>query len=710
MSDVLHLAREGFASLAVDDRFKQAALQRLARWLTSPETAEYVPMITALADLGRWELLLDCFYQVIPFGTGGRRGPVGVGPNRINPYTIASSIQGHCVFLRQRHGDGPLSVVVAYDVRRYQDARGHYPEGVPNPVLGLGSRDFAELAAGVYAANGVTVHILPRGSDTFVSTPELSFAIRYLGAHGGLNVSASHNPPDDNGAKIYDHLGGQQVPPYDEELVEIVERITEVRSMPWGEATAAGWIRPLTGDVHEAYIRENLSRSRSPEARSTHVVFTALHGTGDTTVVEVLRAAGFQVTLEPTQASHDGAFPNVPFGIPNPEVRQSMDRAVALADKVGADLVMACDPDADRLGVVARHGDGFRFFNGNEMAALVVRYALTRGPRGDRPIVMKTEVTSALVSRVARHHGAQVVDNLLVGFKYIADGLRQLEETGRFQQVTGSASDFLVGVEESHGVLVTPNIRDKDAAGAALLLAEAAHHARVAGRTLVDELEACWREVGYVSNTLISTVMRGATGRTRIEAIQRSFREDPPTTIGGHPVTAFHDRADPTGPFGPIRSGTDAASRDVLVFELGELGRLILRPSGTEPKNKVYAEVFGQPGAPLDAEVPRVDAACRALAEAFVQHMLARVGIALPRWAIAVSDLVPVERKLSFAEELIPGLVQRIQQGQDARAWLDAQLPAYGKDAAGLLAPGVDAWIRLTEPEPGLARAVRSLF
>lgn len=708
-STLLDAARSAFGALAVGESVRQAALQHLERWLGDPATADYVPMIQALAAAGRWELLLDSFYQVIPFGTGGRRGPVGIGPNRINPYTLCSSVQGHCAYLHRRFADP--AVVLAYDVRRFQDARGLYPRGVPSPVLGLSSRDFAELAAGVYAANGVRVYILPRGVDAWVSTPELSFSIRHLGAQGGLNLSASHNPPDDNGAKVYDERGGQQVPPYDEELVRLVEQVTAVRTLPYAQALAEGRVLPLGPEVHEAYLRTNLARSLAPQARGTRVVFTALHGTGSTTVLPLLRAAGFDVALEPTQASADGAFPNVPFGIPNPEVPQSMDRAVALATERGADLVMACDPDADRLGVVARHGAGWRFLSGNELGALLVDYALRHRPAGGQPIVFKTEVTSSLVSRVARARGAQVVDDLLVGFKYIADGLRALEEDGRFRGVTGQATDFAVGVEESHGVLVTPDLRDKDAAGGALLLAESAHEQKQQGRTLVDQLHGLWAELGYVSNRLVSTVMRGATGRARIEAIQASFRAAPPTRIGPWEVTAFHDRQDPTGPFGPIVSETDRGSRDVLVFELGAHGRILLRPSGTEPKNKVYAELVGTPGVPLEAEVARVDAACQALAEAFVAEMLTRVDLQLPTWAIRVSDLVAVEQKLHFATTLMPGLAERLRaQDAGAAAWLDAELRPYGKDPRGLVAPGVWAWLD-QEPEGAALRpALAALF
>ncbi|HJN76431.1 MAG TPA: phospho-sugar mutase [Myxococcota bacterium] len=676
----LDAARRGFLSLSAAPAVRTAALENLAAWLVDPRVADQLPLIEALAEQGAWDLLLDSFYQVIPFGTGGRRGPVGVGPNRINPFTIGSSIQGHARYLRQRHGDAELSVVVAYDVRRFDDSRGLYPRGVRNPMLGMSSRDFAELAAEVYAANGVRVYILPRGSTRYVSTPELSFAIRFYGAQGGLNVSASHNPPDDNGAKIYNHLGGQEIPPHDEALVDIVAEVTEVKRLPYGAALAQGLIREIGGDLFAAYLELNLACSVAPEARSARIVFTPLHGTGDGTVAVVLDRAGFHVDLEPTQSPHDGAFPEVPFGIPNPEVPQSMDRAVAYAQTLGADLVMACDPDADRLGVVVGHRGGWRFLTGNEIGALVVITALDHGSV-QSPLVIKTEVTSSLIERIALARGAAVVSNLLVGFKYIGDGLRQLEEGGTFQ---GARGNFLVGVEESHGVLVTSDIRDKDAAGAALLLAEAASLQKERGRTLVDLLEDCWAEVGFVSNTLCSTVMRGATGRSRILAIQESFRQDPPRRIGGREITALFDRRDEDGPFGPIVSGTDRAARDVLVFELGPDARLILRPSGTEPKNKVYAELCGRPG----EDPAAVDAACLELAEDFVLLMLSRVGLEPPRWALKASGLLPIEQKLE-----LPGIVARLRarlgRGEPARPWLDEVLADFGKDAYGLVEPAL---------------------
>lgn len=686
-----------FATLPVRPDVQARALANLERWLGSTEFAPYHPQIHALIASGRWDLLLDSFYQVLPFGTGGRRGPVGIGPNRFNPWTLAASVQGHLVWMRGRLGDGPLHVVLAYDVRRYLDANGVYDRSLPNPCLGLSSRDFAEVAAGVYAAGGVTTTLLPRGSTTYVSTPELSFAIRHLGADAGVNISASHNPPDDNGGKFYNRLGGQEVPPDDEAMAEEVARVTEVRALGFAEAHAAGFVRDYTPDIHAAYLQANLATSLRPEARKTHVVFTGLNGTGDTTVAAVLDAAGFRVDLEPTQAPHDGTFQNVPFRTPNPEVRQSMDRAVELAGRLGADLVMAADPDADRIGLVARKGSDWRFFNGNELAALVTAWRLDQG-RFTHPLVMKTEVTSDLVRRVAEKRGAYVIGHLMVGFKYIGDGLRQLEDTGSFGGFRGTVDDFVVGVEESHGVLVTAALRDKDAAGAALALAEYASVLADEGLTLVDALHGLWAEVGYVHNELVSTVMRGAAGKARIERIQAALRADPPAEIGGLAVTAFHDRADPAGPLGPIRSGTDAQSRDVLVFELGDTARLLLRPSGTEPKNKIYVEYRGTPGADLATEVPRCAAAARELARAFTQLMLARVDILLPDWALRVSDLCAIEQKAHFAERFIPGVRERLGQ-EDVQSWIDTELRPYGKDPRGLVAEAVRAWAALGEPD-----------
>lgn len=709
---ILDDVRIGFAGLSVPSPLQEAALQNLERWLVEPPFASYRYQIHALIEAARWDLLLDSFYQVLPFGTGGRRGLVGVGPNRFNPWTLSASVQGHASWMRRTRGDGPLSVVVACDVRQFRDLGGQLVSGVPNPVLGMSSRDFAEIAAEVYAAAGITVFLPPSG--TYLSTPELSFAIRHLGADGGVNISASHNPPDDNGSKFYNATGGQEIPPRDEQMADEVAGVTHIERMPLDRARVVGLVRELSAEVHAAYVETNVALARAPGPRALRVAFTGLHGLGLNTVVPVLEAAGFQVEVEPTQSSFDGAFPNVPFRAPNPEVQRSMSAAAAFAEQQGLDLVMACDPDADRLGLMVRYPSqgpgGWRFMNGNEIAALVCHQVLSGG-KSANALVMKTEVTSRLVERVARARGARVVGHLLVGFKYIGDALDQIETRGEFAGLPATLDDFALGAEESHGVLVTPAIRDKDAAGGALMLAELAELEKAEGRTLLDTIHDLWAETGYVRNHLISTVMRGAEGRARIQTIQASLRRDPPTTIGGRTVSAFQDRQDPRGPFGPTLSETDRASRDVLVWELGPDARIILRPSGTEPKNKIYVEVAGVPGADLDAEIQRVDAEAGRLAEDFTLLMLARVGLSLPRWALRVSDLVSVEHKLHFAGRVMPGLLERIA-AEDAEAgrWLDQQIAAYGRDARGLVAEGVRAWLAEQPERPPFADRLLELL
>jgi phosphoglucomutase len=679
-----------FATAGVPVGLAKNALEGARVWLGRSDGLQDLDQLVFLLESGRIDALVDAFYQVIPFGTGGRRGAVGLGPNRINPFTVCSSVQGHAQYLRKRFPHRDLSVVIAYDVRVFEDARGVYDPHQPCSVRGLSSRDFAEMAAEVYAGNGVKVTMLPRNSGTWLSTPELSFAIRFLQAQGGLNLSASHNPPDDNGAKVYNHHGGQEIPPFDAQLVDEVSGVETVQRLAWSEALAKGTIVFLPSSLHEAYIALNLALSVEG-SRSAKIVFTPLHGTADSSLGAVLRAAGFEMMLEPEQSRPDGQFPTVPFGAPNPEVHQAMERAIRLAESLQYDLVMACDPDADRLGVVVKTAKGWRPLTGNEIAVLVT-YAALKGPRKtSNSVVMRTEVTTALVSRLAHAHGVQVVDHLLVGFKYIGDGIRALEESGQFGPAIGKAEDFLVGVEESHGVLVTPGIRDKDAAGGALLLAELASSEKDQGRNLVHCLEAIWAEHGCVANVLISTVMRGAAGRQNIEAIQASLRENPPLNIGGRAVNSMRDHQDPTGIHGPIRSDTDFASRNVLSYELEGGARIVVRPSGTEPKTKVYAELFGTPG----QSQSDLTAACRELAHVFARDMMNRIGLSLPPWTQHMSDLLAVEHRLHFANQLLPQLEAALQSEEDVERLLDAGLSNYGRDPRALVAGGVQHLLKM---------------
>lgn len=617
--DLISEARQGFQTIPVDAEVREQALKFLHQWLTEPEFAVYRPQLEWLIQEKQWSGLLDRFYQILPFGTGGRRGAVGIGPNRMNLWTLGASVQGHCEYLKERFpGVQSLRVVMAYDVRRFEDVRKNYNPKLPNPVLHLTSRHLADHAVGVYVANGIQAYTLPADSTRFLATPELSFVIRYLQGQGGLNISASHNPPDDNGGKFYDERGGQPVPPDDQIMADLVDQVTTIKTLPWPEAVRTGRVHFLDDASHQAYI--DLCRKQSllppPKANEIQVVFTPLHGVGSMTAMEVLVQQGFRVLPVQEQMKPDGMFPNV-TQTPNPEVPVSMDRAEALAKKEHADLVLSTDPDADRLGAMipsepgvlaTRRGEpegvsprvpAWRFVTGNEIAAMLTHFKLSkltqRGEMPGSPIVVKTEVTTGLVTRIARHFRTQIVDNLLVGFKYIADVLWHLEQNGAYEDVRGTPQDFVIGVEESHGILVTPHIRDKDATGAALLMAELALDQKRQGKTALHYLDSIYRQFGYFRNDVVPVVMTGIQGKQNMARMLDQLRKSPLKEVGGLPVTAFEDLRDEKGRLGPIKGATDAASRNVLIFHLGELGRVALRPSGTEPKAKAYIELCSPP-------------------------------------------------------------------------------------------------------------------
>ena len=712
MEDYQRRAELGFADLQVPETLKQGALRDLSLWLTDTALSPYRAQLHWLIDTDCWSLLLDCFYRVLPFGTGGRRGPVGIGPNRFNPWTLASSVQGHVAYLRERLAEARLSVVIAYDVRVFKDLRGLYNPDLPNPLFGMTSRDFACVAAGVYAAHGVEVHMLADDGETYISTPELSYTVRNLGASAGLNISASHNHPDDNGGKFYNAQGAQDVPPDDESMANKVAAVTRVETLDFAAVRATGLLSPVPPGVHEDYVALNLSQSLQPAARHARIVFTPLHGTADSTVGAVLRQAGFEVAVVEEQAAPDGAFPAVPFRAPNPEVPQAMTMGMALAQQTGADVVLACDPDADRIGACSRTSDDtYRFLTGNEIAALVCHYKLEQLERlqrlPTRPLVIKTEVTTELLRPITARFGGTLIGDLLVGIKYHANVLHQIEQRGQYGDLKARLDDFIIAVEESHGILVTPDIRDKDAAGAALLLCELAALQRQQGRVLLDYLDDIFRRYGYFANLGTSMVMSGAEGASRIQQIQQTLRAHPPAELDGWEVVHAVDHWDETGAHGPLLSETDRAARNVLAFRLANGSRVIIRPSGTEPKNKVYVEV---PAPPLGMEAGNdelarnkatTDAFARRLADDFTRQMLATIGVELPVYALRISDLVPLDRRLHFVERFLPEFEERALacvQGQDTResasGWIDDRLAMYGKDARALVGDAMGAYLQ----------------
>lgn len=713
--ELLSRTRASFATIDLKPEIKQAALTHLEDWLGAGKfdglldgrPSDYRPLLEWMISNEKFDLVLDSFYQVMPFGTGGRRGPVGIGPNRINPYTMASSIQGHVQYLRNLlPGERELKVVVAYDVRQYEDLRQLYPPDLPNPVLGLSSKDFAHIAASVYCASGVTVYMLPDELNEYISTPELSFLIRRLGAHGGLNVSASHNHPDDNGGKFYNGTGGQEIPPNDERMVKIVETISDVKSMPYEAALETGLIRPLTESHRQAYVDLNLGLRLRSETGGAKIVFTPLHGTGRNTVGRCLHAAGYEegkqfFTVE-AQREYRGDFGNVKFRTPNPEVPESLELAVEDAKRVGADVALATDPDADRIGAAVRRDGEMVFVTGNELAVILTRYRLESlrraGKLPAKPLVVKTDVTSGLMATIAKSFGAQVIGDLLVGFKYVGDVLDQLERTGRFGELEAGLNDFVIAAEESHGLLLTPEIRDKDAAGAAVVLAELTSELKESGRTLYDYLIDTYKRYGYCRNLLRSTIMQGAAGTAAINKIQERLRSDPPSSIGGVKVLSISDYWDEQA-FGPFKSETDRSARNLLTMNLEGGLRVTIRPSGTEPKNKVYIEKASEPlGADAsDEEFEKmrkaIDDEVLAFSNAFMGTMLKLIDVELPAYALEISDLVSLENKRHFAGKFVPGFDDRAKavlgeqvHTETVQTWIDSELKNYGADARLLVA------------------------
>jgi phosphoglucomutase len=645
--DWLPTISAGFHTIDADASLKELAAKNLLTWLTHADFASYRPQLDKLIADQKWSVLLDSYYQVMPFGTGGRRGSVGIGPNRMNLWTLGASVQGHCDYLKAKFpGEPKLQVVLAFDVRQFEDKRGVYDKTLPNPVLHLTSRDFCQHAAGVYAANGMHSYILPPESKKYVATPELSWTIRFLKAHGGLNMTASHNPPDDNGSKFYDERGAQPVPPEDQLMSEFVDRAESIKHVAFQEAVKSGKVHFLDDVPHRAYIE--MSRKQSlippPRADEIRVGYTPLHGVGGFCAGETLEAAGYKYIRVPEQDTPDGQFPNV-TKTPNPEVPECLDRAEKVAREQHADILIATDPDADRIGgKVNTQADGkgdFRYLTGNEICSLLLHFKLNRltasGSLPPSPIVITTEVSTSQQTRIARYFGAQIIHDLLVGFKYHADVLHQLETHGQYGDVTGSTTDFIIGTEESHGIITTAQLRDKDSAGAVLLLAELALFQKRQGQSVVDYLDSISRQFGYYRNEIVNIIMPGLEGKMNIAKMLETLRKNPPKEIGGMAIATVEDMGDEQGRMGPFKGDTDKAARNLLIFRMktanGISAKVCLRPSGTEPKAKAYIETNCDPmktGTPADAwaaTCKNVDAAIQKLATDFLTKALAIVGL-----------------------------------------------------------------------------------
>ena len=555
-----------------EGKISLAAAGNIRTWLTEPYLEEYRQQVLDHIADGRWEQLNNVFWTVIPFGTGGRRGRLyPIGCNAINDRTIGESAQGLADYVKATSGDKPLSCAVAYDTRHR-------------------SRQFAELCAEIMAASGFTVYFL----DGFRSTPELSFAVRQKQCDCGLIITASHNPPTDNAVKVYGPSGGQLLPPHDAESIGYMQRVTWIRRMPFTQACNAGKVVFCQDEIDKAFT-EAVLRQRIAGPRELKIIYSPLHGVGASAVCPVLEADGFtDVELFAPHAQPDPDFSNVPGRSANPENPAVFDIIIQRAQQTGAHLVMATDPDCDRLGCAAPKtlapGSQWATLTGNQIGSLLTDFLLSQrkaaGTLTPQHFVVKTLVTTELIRRIADHYGVQTVGDLLVGFKYIA---REIDARG--------PEHFIFGAEESYGFLAGDHVRDKDGAVAAMLLAELAARLKAEGRTLHQQLDDLLVRHGCHSESQFSQQMPGEKGMENMASLMAELRNRPPQSIGGLPVAGVRDYLTGTVALSDgSRQPLPGPQGDMLIFDLLPQGNYVaVRPSGTEPKIKFYLFAYDPP-------------------------------------------------------------------------------------------------------------------
>ncbi len=554
------------ASASQRGSLSTGAHENLTRWLTEPQYAEYVEPIRKMICGGEWETLDRLFWEVIPFGTGGRRGLMAeFGSATINPRTIAESAYGIAAYLTSQ-SITDAKVVIAHDTRNR-------------------SEEYARLTATTIAAQGYQVFLF----EQYRSTPELSFAVRSLGCAAGVMITASHNPPSDNGFKAYWSTGGQVLPPHDKGIIDCVYQAGEIPTIDFNQAVSDGLIVLIGQDIDDQYLGTVVAMSLS-DVRDLPGLYSPLHGVGETVCYEVLQRAGFKgIEIYEPHRQPSGDFPNVVDHFPNPERTVVFEPLIAHAKEHGQDVILASDPDADRLGVCVKGTDGeFVHLTGNQIGSLIADYILRkRAEQGNLTsdhYIVETLVTTPLIGEIAKSHSTRVIDDLLVGFKYIG------------QTIDAERPDlFVFGAEESLGYLAGDYARDKDAGIAALYIAECAAEFRQQGKTLLDRLDELYAEHGYFLEGQMSKVCEGAEGSRQIAQIMTAFREQPPVELAGLPLQSVRDFGTHevrTLPENKRVADLPQPQGNLLFFETastnGVTVRIAVRPSGTEPKIKFY--------------------------------------------------------------------------------------------------------------------------
>ncbi len=570
------------------DDLDALARVKAKKWLDGEYDAETKKRVREMMDNNPAELT-ESFYRDLEFGTGGLRGIMGAGTNRMNIYTVGMATQGLSNYLLKCFPDEEIKVAVSHDSRN-------------------NSRQFAEHVADIFASNGFSVWLF----DSLRPTPELSFAIRELGCHSGVMVTASHNPKEYNGYKAYWSDGSQVTEPHDKNIIEEVGKITETSQIKSGANREKITLLDRTFD--EIYLNRVKSLALAPEAvkqfHDMKIVYTPLHGAGVRLVPESLRNFGFtNVTMVPEQSILDGDFPTVIS--PNPEERATMKMAIDLAEKIGAELILATDPDADRIAIGMRDTDGqYILLNGNQTCVLLASYLLTgwaeRGKITGKEFVVKTIVTSEMIPPVAANYGVKCYDTL-TGFKYIAKIVRELE--GKEQYIGGG--------EESFGFMAGDFVRDKDGVSACSLAAEAAAWAKSKGMTLYEWLKSMYVEYGFYKEGLVSVVRKGIEGQQEIARMMVDYRQAPPRSIVGSPVVKIRDfqTLEETDTATGDKTPIEQDKSNVLQFFTADGTKVSVRPSGTEPKIKFYFGVceplqavadFDKVEAKLDAKIAAI--------------------------------------------------------------------------------------------------------
>ncbi len=548
------------------------------KWLSESYDAETRAAVQAMLDAEDKTDLIESFYKDLEFGTGGLRGIMGAGTNRMNIYTVGAATQGFANYLLEAFKDLPeIAVVVGHDVRN-------------------NSRKFAETVADIFSANGIKVYLF----DSFRPTPELSFAIRKLGAQAGVNITASHNPKEYNGYKAYWSDGAQIIAPHDTNIIDNVNSITDVATIRFKGNTDK--IQIIGQEMDDAFLAAIKTLSLDPEVIKRHadlkIVYTPIHGTGVKLIPDSLRNYGFTNIIHvPEQDIPSGDFPTVVS--PNPEVPSAMAMAIAKAKEVNADLVVASDPDADRIGCVIRDNNGeYQLINGNQIVMILLNYIMTRyremGKLTGNEYVVKTIVTTETIKAIADNNNIKMYD-CYTGFKWIASVIRDLEGTAK----------YIGGGEESYGFLAEDFCRDKDSVSAISLMAEICAWAKDRNLDFNQMLQDIYLQNGYSHEEGISVVRTGRTGAQEIAQMMVDFRKNPPKSLGGSPVVVIKDYADLNETdltTGKVTKMDFPTTSNVLQFFTADHSKISVRPSGTEPKIKFYVEVHDHMASAADYE------------------------------------------------------------------------------------------------------------